>query len=162
MQVRAVNIQVVGNILDGDGVAVIAFDKVQRLFRIVRFLLIIGNAFIGEFLCQKEKVFIHNAVHPQITVPGQLARLKHLLMAEPQCFILPIMQRQILRKACPFQIALYLNPLHANPGISPGILVVCFIINQFPRADQEGVSLPQPEDLSPRFVYSCPAQHIMD
>ena len=73
-------------------------------------------------------------------------------MAEPHLIILAVMDHQIRKKRSAFQIAFDFDALHADPGITPGIMPVCFVIDQFSGADQKSVALVQPEQFAPGFV----------
>lgn len=53
----------VGNILNGDGIAVAAFDIIQGFFYIIGFFLLAGMAIARKFAGQKKQVLVQDAVH---------------------------------------------------------------------------------------------------
>ena len=151
----------VGNLLNRDRVAVMVFDIFQCILRMAGFLLVDDGPTVGELLCQKEKIFIQNAVHHQIAVLCQPVGFGHFLMAETQV-VVPEMDDQIIREGSPLQVPFYFNSLHTDPCVGPRCMQVRFIVDQLVRADQESVSFTQAEDLSARLVNSHAIQNIMD
>ena len=162
MEIGAVDTQMVGDLLNGDGVAVAALDEIQRFFHVVRFFFIVKRAPARKFLRKQIEIFIHNTVHLKIAVLRQLVGLKHFLVAEPQLFVRSVVNHESVPQQGPLQIPLYLYPLHTDPRVAPGIISICLIVNQLAGADEEGIACFQAKQFSAGLVNAAAAQHIMD
>lgn len=136
----AVNVQMVGDLLDRDGIAVAALDKVQRLLHIVRFLFIAQRALIRKFAREQIEVFIHNAVHHEIAVPRKLIGFKHFFMAAPQLIVRAVVDNELSGERRPLQISCNLNALHADPSVAPGGVAIRLIVDQLSGTDEKRIA----------------------
>ena len=138
--------------LDVDLVGIIVLDIAERLLHICDLFLLGRDVFPGGFACQKIQIFIQYAVHHQITVLRQIVRLEHLLVAEPDAVVFSVVEIRSLQKGSPLQIFFDLDPLKSDPGVSPGMIFIRFVVDQCVGADQEGVALRELVDVPVCFV----------
>ena len=152
----------IGDVLDGNGVAESALYEIQRFLHIIGPFLCSGRLPVGELVRQQEKVFIQDAVHQQVPALTFLLCLKKPLVAGPQTGVPIVTEHQGFYKRGPLQVALDLDPLHSNPGVDPGLLPVRFVVDQLSGADEEGFSLSQMEGFAPALIDAPAAEDIVD
>lgn len=140
MEIGAVDAQMVCDVLDRDGMAIVLFDIQQGFIYVTGPLTVGGLLGIGEQAGQMVEIFIQDAAHDQIPVFGKAVSLEHPLMTADQLRILPIMDHQVLRERGALQIPFDLDPLHPHPAIGPGIFCIGFVIDDLPGTDEKSIS----------------------
>lgn len=140
VQVGPLNIQVIRNYLDINRVGIIVFNIAQRFLYVADFLFLRRNIGSGKFAGQKIQIFIQNTVHHKVAVFRQVICLEHFFVTEPYPVVLPIMKIRSFQKRSPFQVLLYFYALKSDPGVSPGVIFIRFVIDQRVWTDQKGVS----------------------
>ena len=121
--------------LDVDLVGVIVLDIAERLLHISDLFLLGRDIFPRKFAGQEIQVFIQDAVHHQVAVLRQLVCLEHLLVAEPDAVVFSVVEIRSLQKGSPLQIFFDLDPLKTDPGVSPGMIFIRFVVDQCVGAD---------------------------
>ncbi len=157
VQVGAVQLQIIGDGSDGDALSIAGFQTAERFLDIDGLLFLDTDLLLWEFAHQKEQIFIQDTVHDQIPVCRKLVGLEHFLVTEPDPVILAVVEDRCRQKRGPLQIFMNLDALKTDPGIGPGILFVGFVVDEFVRADEEGVAFAQAPGMSAGPVIAAAA-----
>ncbi len=162
VEIGAVDIEMVSDVLYADLVAVSSLYEFQCLLSVVCSFLVTGVVGAGEFAGEQKEILIHDAVHDEVTVVGELVRLKHFLMTEPHLVVLTVMNDQIVPECSPLQVPSYLDALHPDPCVAPGGILVRFVIDEFAGTDEKGIALPEAEQFSSCLVNAAAVQYVVN